>query len=500
MTVWAGRGFHSRTLVSAGTALARYLPLFSITGIYLLLLSLAMLPPAITGYIHGEPDWYEFLYSFGLTFTSGLLLTRVKSSYQYGLGIRTVFLLTVSVWCVVSLYAALPFLLIEHISLADAVFETISGITTTGATVLNNLEQHDYSILLWRSLLQWMGGIGFVITGIALLPILRVGGMRLFWTESSDWTAPKTAGVDRLARSIVLLYLVITIACALAFLAAGMTAFEAVNHAMTTVSTGGFSTSDGSLGNFSPAAHWVACVFMLLGSLPFILLLRGWRRRSAEPLMDAQVRGFLLFLAIVITVIALWLQRHSEYGLLDSLRLCAVNIISVVSTTGFTVTDYSSWGVFPMMVFLLLTTVGGCSGSTAGGVKIFRFQVAGLFLRQELMKLVHPRITTSFEYNRQRISPELMRSLVAFSWAYLCSVGVIALLLALSGLDPLTSLSGALTALANVGPGMGDVIGPANNFSALHEYHKWVLSVGMLLGRLEIITVLVIFFPPFWYR
>lgn len=474
--------------------------LLPIIGMYLLMLAVAMLPPALIGYVYDEANWYEFLVSFAVTAVSGFFFTRIAKDPHFGYRIRSIFLLTSLVWVFVAIFATLPFLLIEHISFTNAFFETVSGITTTGSTVLSGLDTHEHSILLWRSLLQWLGGIGFVVTGIALLPFLNVGGMRLFRSESSDWSEHLTPRIGNLAREIMALYLSLSLLCMLAYYWSGMTPFEAINHAMATISTGGFSTSDQSLGYFSPAAHWVACFFMLVGGLPFMLIIQSWRTRSARVFLDAQVRGYFAFLALAIAGLTLWLYLHSSYDFLDSLRLSSVNVISVVTTTGFAVTDYSAWGTFALLSFFFLTLVGGCSGSTAGGVKIFRFQLAGIFLRQEMLKLVHPNAVVRWKYNGKAVNADVIRSLIAFSWAFLLTIMLITLLLALGGLDKITSLSAAMTAVANVGPGLGDIIGPAGNFAPLHDFHKWVLSIGMLLGRLEVLTVLVILFPAFWRR
>lgn len=407
-------------------------------------------------------------------------------------------MLTTSVWLAVAIFAAIPFILIEHISYTDAFFETLSGVTTTGSTILSGLDELEHSILLWRSLLQWLGGIGFVVTGIAVLPFLNVGGMRLFRTESSDWSERSQPQMKSLARTLLLIYLLLTLACTLAFMLAEMTFFEAINHAMTTVSTGGFSTSDQSLGHFSEGAQWVACLFMVLGGLPFLLLVQSIKGGGLTVLRDEQVRGYLQFLLVVSLALSLWLTWHSDYDFWTALRLSAVNIVSVVTTTGFAVTDYSVWGTFPLMLFFFLILVGGCSGSTAGGVKIFRFQLAIKFLRYEMASLLHPNSVVAWKYNDHIINADIIRALVAFSMAFFLTIMLMTLLLSLNGLDHLSSLSAAMSAVANVGPGLGTTVGPATNFASLPDMSKWVLAIGMLLGRLEILTVVVLLLPGFW--
>lgn len=316
-------------------------------------------------------------------------------------------------------------------------------------TVLSGLDLDSPALLLWRSMLQWLGGLGFIGMAVVILPLLRVGGMRLFRTESSDWSDKVLPRSHMVAKSILALYLGLTLLCVLAYRWAGMSAFEAINHGMTTISTGGYSTSDCSLAHWQqPAVHWLAV--------------------------------------------------HSGMPWLDALRVVSVNVVSVVTTTGFALDDYLQWGDFAIMLFFYLTFVGGCSGSTADGLKIFRFQVAWVLLMSSLRQLVHPRAVISQHYNRHRLDDDIVRSILSFSFFFTITIGLLALALALCGLDWVTALSGAATAVCNVGPGLGEVIGPSGNFASLPDTAKWLLAAGMLLGRLEIITVLVLFTPAFW--
>ncbi len=348
-------------------------------------------------------------------------------------------------------------------------------------------------------MLHWLGGIGFIGMAVAILPLLRVGGMRLFQTESSDWSEKVTPRSHVAANYILWIYVGLTALATLALWLAGMTPFEAINHAMSLISTGGFSTSDASLGHWpQPAIHWVSVVVMMAGALPFTLYVATLRGHKRALLKDQQVRGFVGFLVITWLIVGTWLSLNSDYSWWDAVRIVAVNVTSVVTTTGVALGDYTLWGSFALLLFFYLTFVGGCSGSTAGGLKIFRFQVAGELLMGSLKQLIHPRAVIQKKYNNHPIDEEIVRSLLTFSFFFTITIGAIALGLALIGLDWTTALTGAATAVCNVGPGLGTIIGPAGNFSTLPDAAKWLLTIGMLLGRLEILTVLVLFTPVFW--
>ncbi|WP_095146583.1 TrkH family potassium uptake protein [Pseudomonas sp. Irchel s3b6] len=471
-----------------------------ILGMFLITLAVSMAIPMLTLVAHERSDDLPaFLWSSLITFVCGLLLVAKGRPETVQLRPRDMYLLTTASWVVVCTFAALPMVFIRHISYTDAFFETMSGITTTGSTVLTGLDTASPGLLIWRSMLHWLGGIGFIGMAVAILPMLRVGGMRLFQTESSDWSEKVTPRSHVGATYIVWIYLGLTGLGTLALWLAGMTPFEAVNHAMSLISTGGFSTSDASLGHWTqPAIHWVAVVIMILGSLPFALYVASLRGHRSAVLMDQQVRGFIGFLVITWLAFGTWLWLHSDFGWWDAFRIVAVNVTSVVTTTGVAVGDYTLWGSFSVLLFFYLTFVGGCSGSTAGGLKIFRFQVAAALLMSNLKQLIHPRAVIQKQYNGHSIDEEIVRSLLTFSFFFTITIAVIALGLALIGLDWTTALTGAATAVCNVGPGAGAIIGPAGNFSTLPDAAKWLLTIGMLLGRLEILTVLVLFTPVFW--
>ncbi|MGI4840369.1 MAG: TrkH family potassium uptake protein [Janthinobacterium lividum] len=471
-----------------------------IIGIFLVTLAISMVIPMLTLVIfHRSSDMHSFLWASLITFVCGLALVAPGRPDNAQLRPRDMYMLTVSSWVVVAIFAALPFLLTQHISYTDAFFESMSGITATGSTVLSGLDTMSPGILMWRSLLHWLGGIGFIGMAVAILPLLRIGGMRLFQTESSDRSDKLMPRSHRVAQYIVMVYVGISALGALAFWLAGMSPFDAINHAMSAISTGGFSTSDQSLGKWSqPAVHWVAVVVMILGSVPFTLYVATLRGNRWALIRDEQVQGFLGLLVVTWLVLGTWYWWTAKLPWWDAIRHVALNVTSVVTTTGFALGDYSLWGNFSLMLFFYLGFIGGCSGSTAGGIKIFRFQVAYILLKASLNQLIHPRAVIKQKYNGHRLDEEIVRSILTFSFFFAITICAIALALSLLGLDWMTALTGAASTVSGVGPGLGETIGPAGNFSSLPDTAKWILSGGMLLGRLEIITVLVLCMPAFW--
>lgn len=470
-----------------------------IVGLFLLLLAALLLVPTMYALAASEIEWQPFLKSAVIAAAAGTLLVLAFPIDRFRLFPREAFAVTSLTWLMVSCFASLPMILIEHISFTDAFFETMSGITTTGSTVLTRLDHHPEAILLWRSLLQWVGGIGFIVMGIAILPFLRIGGMHLFQSESSDWTGKVVPRFGGFAKTIGLIYIGLTAANALLYWVFGMTFFDAVNHAMTTVSTGGYSTHDDSMGHFhSRSIQWLGTIFMILGSIPFALYVIAMRGNASTLFADHQVRGFLWLLLLASVSLAVWLMLSQHKPWFDALTLATFNVTSIVTTTGFASDNYQHWGVFAGVLFFYLTFVGGCSGSTTGGIKIFRFQIAFMLLRDHLFRLVHPNAVIDQRYNNREIKIDIVRSILTFSFFFAATIALLALLLSALGLDFQTSLTGAATAVANVGPGLGPVIGPDGNFSTLPDAAKWLLSFGMLLGRLEIMTVLVLLTPMFW--
>ena len=481
--------------------MVNFRPVLFVIGLVLSKIALFMYVPTLVAFFSGTAGFLEFGQAVLITHLVAFICLSVGRTTRFKLSVRDMFLITSLVWTIASAFAALPFVFINHISFTDAYFETMSGITTTGSTVLSGLDGMAPSILLWRSILQWLGGIGFIVMAVAVLPMLNVGGMKLFHTESSDWSDKSSPRAKTVAKNIVLVYLTLTGLCLIGYMLTGMNLFEAINHSFTTLSTGGYSTSDGSMNHFSNGAHWIATLFMFLGGLPFLLFVSALRKRRLDELFkDAQVRGFtILFLASSVGISS-WLVIRDGYSVLDAMRVSMFNIVSVVTTTGFGLEDFTAWGALPTTLFAFLMMAGACSGSTSGGIKVFRFQIAMTLLNKQMMKLIHPSGVFVQRYNQRPVNDDIVRSIIAFGLTFFITIIVIAGALSAMGLDPITSISGAITAVANVGPGMGAVIGPTGNFAPLPDAAKWILSLGMLMGRLEILTLLVLFFPAFWRR
>ncbi len=473
-------------------------PITFTIGLTLSKLALFMWLPTLLAFFTGTPGLAEFLAAVLITHAAAFLCLHLGHKAEFRLGVRDMFLLTSSVWAVACVFGALPFVFINQISFTDAYFETMSGVTTTGSTVLSGLDSMAPSILLWRSLLQWLGGVGFIVLAVAVLPALNVGGMKLFQTESSDKSDKDSPRATNVAKNIVIVYLSLSVLCFLGYWLCDMTVFEAINHAMTTLSTGGYSTSDSSMAHFSSSAQWVATLFMFLGGLPFLLYVQTLRRRELMLFRDAQVRGFFWLVVVVSALMALWLWNKDVFDFEDALRISAFNIISVLTTTGYGLGDFGTWSALTTVLFMFLMPIGACSGSTAGGLKIFRIQVASALFQKQARQLMHPSGVFPQKYNGRPVNDVIIRSMVAFVLSYFGVIIVSAALLGLMDLPPLVAISGAITAVANVGPGLGPIIGPSGNFAGLPDAAKWLLSFDMLLGRLEILTVAVLFFPSFW--
>ncbi len=460
-----------------------------------------MFIPAAVDLALDDIDWLVFAGSALVTiFVGGALVLSMRTAGENRLGLREAFLLTVMSWMSVSAFAAIPFLFSNlGLDVADAVFEAVSGITTTGSTVLTGLDRMHRGILLWRSILQWIGGIGIVVTAIALLPLLQIGGMQLFRTESSDRSEKLFPRLQQIATAFVGIYAGFTALCTIGLWAAGMSFFDALNHAMTTLSTGGYSTHDASIAYYNSATiEIIIAVFMLLGGITFPLHIRALRSGPSVFLRDQQVRWFFALIAIAGLSIAAWNVLIQNMTAAAALRASLFNVISVVTTTGFASTDYTLWGAYPLAAFYFLTFVGGCTGSTSGGIKIFRFQVLYAVAHQQLVQMLAPHRVTVARAQNKEIDTSVAVSVLGFFFFYAMTFAVIALALSLFGLDPITALSGAATAVGNVGPGLGTIIGPAGNFAPLSDGAKWVLSAGMLLGRLEFVTVFVLLTRAFW--
>ena len=476
-------------------------PILLVVGILLIILAVFMVPPMVADLAAGHQDWQVFLTAACLTLFTGVSLVLMnRAPGAADLTGRQAFLLTTIVWVVLTFFAALPLQFSElELSLADAVFEAMSGITTTGSTVIVGLDNAPPGILLWRAILQWLGGIGIIVMGVAILPILSVGGMQLVRAESSDLSDKILPRAAQIASGIGLIYLGLTLACAIAYWSAGMASFDAAAHAMTTIATGGYSTSDGSIGHFAnPSIEWIAVVFMVLGALPFVLYIQATNGQIGAPFRDSQVLWFLGIVGSATVLITCWLAVQSDLPPRDALRSAAFNVISVITGTGYASTDYGLWGTFPVQVMFFLMCIGGCTGSTTGGIKIFRFTVLYAVASAQVARLIRPHSVVITTFNRRPLPQAAAVAVITFVFMFALCFSIGALALSAFGLDYLTAMSGSLTALANVGPGLGPEIGPSGNFSGLPDGAKWILSFAMLVGRLELFTVLILAAPGFW--
>ena len=475
-------------------------PILFIVGILLTTLAIAMCAPGIADAAVDNPDWKVFAGSAGVTLFIGVTLMLTNWTARGRFTIRQAFLMAALSWVVMTAFAALPFLFADlGMSFTDAFFEAMSGITTTGSTVMTGLDGAPDGILLWRSLLQWLGGVGIIVLAVSVLPALSVGGMQLFRVEAFDATDKVLPRATQIAGGITVIYIALTVIWSLALWVAGMNGLEAVSHAMTTIATGGFSTSDQSVGLFqNEKIEMIIIVGMLIGSMPFLLYLRAIRGAPAALLRDSQVQWFLAIAAGSVAVVFAWLWLGEGVALPKAALDSAFNVISIMTGTGYTSTDFQSWGSFPIAMMFFLMFVGGCAGSTACGIKIFRFQVLYATAQAQIRRLLQPHGVFFPHYNHRPISDDVVVAVMSFFFLFVAIFAILAAALGALGLDFITAVSGAATAICNVGPALGPIIGPAGNFSALPDSAKWVLAIGMLLGRLELFTVLVLFAPSFW--
>jgi trk system potassium uptake protein len=474
-------------------------PIIFVLGILLSILSVAMVIPAIVDIAVGHKDWQVFLVAAFVTLFVGVSMMLTTRASLRRFSVRQAFVMTNLAWLVIAVFGALPFQFSElELDPVDAFFESMSGVTTTGSTVIVGLDFAPPGILLWRSVLQWLGGIGIIVMAISILPMLQVGGMQLFRVEAfdADKVLPRAA---QIAGGIAIVYVLLTGAGVLVLWSLGMSGFDAICHAMTSISTGGFSTYDASVGHFNNAGiDWAMSIIMLLGSVPFVLYLRVVRGDLRTVYLDTQVRWFLAIAAICVLLVATWLYHQDFMGPVDALRYSAFNVISVMTGSGFVTADYGRWGSFAVAVMFVITFIGGCAGSTTCGIKIFRLQVLYATANAQIHRLMQPNGVFFPYYNRKPIPDSVAASVMSFFFLFAASFALLTVALGLTGLDFITAVSGAATAISNVGPGLGDVIGPAGNFATLPDSAKLLLSFGMLLGRLELFTVLILLAPAFW--
>ncbi|QPH52994.1 TrkH family potassium uptake protein [Pontivivens ytuae] len=475
-------------------------PIGYVVGLLVLALGAAMLLPALIDLPTEAGASGTFALSSVVTMMAGLtLILSCANSRTRGLDIRQTFLLTVACWLSLPIFGAIPLWTGPvPVSYTDAFFEAMSGLTTTGSTIYSDLDQLSRGTLLWRALLQWMGGVGIIVFALAFLPMLKVGGMQLFRSEAFDTFGKILPRAAEIAGSISGIYLVLTLACALSYGAAGMGLFDAITHAMTTVATGGFANYNNSFAAFTPAAEYMAAIFMILASLPFVRYIQLVAGAHQPLFHDSQIRAFLAILAGAVLVLALWQTAVSEQPTEPAFRKALFNATSIMTGTGYASANYNLWGSFPVAVIFLIGLIGGCAGSTCCSVKVFRFQLLFAALVSQIRQLHSPSGVFRPRYEGRTVADDVMSSVVAFFVMFMLTLGVVTAILGLMGLDMITALSGAATAVANIGPGLGPEIGPAGNFAGLPDQAKWVLAMAMLIGRLELMSVYVLFTVAFW--
>ncbi|MBE0414061.1 TrkH family potassium uptake protein [Yoonia sp.] len=475
-------------------------PVGYVIGLIVATFGLTMLGPLFADVLAGNDHWFIFFEAGVITtLTGGLVALACANGVSAGLSLRQTFLLTSLVWLILPVFAALPFMLgASQSSFTNAFFESMSALTTTGSTTFENLDQLPEGVRLWRGVLQWLGGVGIIVVAMVFLPELRVGGMQIFRAEAFDTMGKILPRAGQIASSISVIYVAMTVACGLAYSATGMLPFDALVHALTTVSTGGMANYDISFQAFGAGAHYVAVIFMVLAALPFVRyvqLLAG----TAQPLWrDTQVHGFFIAIGACVLLITAWLWGREGVMTEVAFREALFNVTSIISGTGYASADYMTWGTFPVVMFFFIGLIGGCAGSTACSVKIFRYQLLFASIKSQLRQIHSPHGVFAPRYQGRPIGDDVLNSVMAFFVAFVLLLGGTAVLLGLTGLDFITSISGAATAIGNIGPGLGPEIGPAGNFVNINDTAKWILTMAMFLGRLEIMVVLTILSIKFW--
>ena len=477
--------------------MSNYKTVFFTLGILQIILGIFMLIPIFVQFFFKEIDSSFFGASI-ITIIFGTLFFLSNLDHDKKLNLQQAFLLTALSWLSIAIFGSLPLIFSEvNFSFTNAFFESMSGITTTGSTIIPNLEEMPKAILLWRAILQWLGGIGIIVMAITLMPIMNVGGMQLFKISNSDSSEKILPKSKEIALRLIYIYSGLTTLCAISYKILGMNTFDSITHSMTTIATGGFSNYNESIGFFNSFPIEIsAMIFIILGSLPFIAYIKFLNGNRKIFISDIQIRTFLkiILISILILSIYLFLDKSSELNF----RTVLFNVISILTGTGYVNAQFDNWGGFPLIIFIGLMFIGGCAGSTTCGIKIFRFQILYSFVLNQLKKIIYPKGVFVLKYNQSPVDDKFTASIISFIYMYLVIFFTITALLSLTGLDFITSISGAATSISNVGPGLGSTIGPNGNFSSLPDISKWILSFGMILGRLELFAILVLFLPSFW--
>ena len=481
--------------------MSNYKTVFFTLGILQIILGISMIFPIIIQIIFGELN-SSFISASLITIIFGTLFLLSNLDQDKKLNLQHAFLLTALSWISVAIFGSLPFIFSDlNLSITDSFFESMSGITTTGSTIITDLNSTPKAILLWRAILQWLGGIGIIVMAITLMPIMNVGGMQLLKVSSTDGSEKILPKTKEISIRLIIIYITLTFLCALFYKIFGMKFFDSLTHSMTTIATGGFSNYNDSIGHFNNfKIEMTSMIFIILGSIPFIAYIKYLSGTKNIFITDTQIKSFIKIIFFSILILFLYLVIFNKSFSEISLRSISFNVISILTGTGYVTQNFDSWGNFPLIYFLMLMFIGGCAGSTTCGIKIFRVQILYLFIKNQLKKIIYPRGVFIIKYDNNNVNEKFMASIISFIYLYIVIFFVIAALLSLSGLDFTTSISGAATSISNVGPGLGELIGPNGNFSQLPDFSKWVLSFGMILGRLELFAILVLFLPSFWQK
>tara|TARA_Y100000591_G_scaffold167485_1_gene144458 strand:+ start:43 stop:1482 length:1440 start_codon:yes stop_codon:yes gene_type:complete len=477
--------------------MTNYKTVFFTLGILQIILGIFMLIPVIVQFVYNEMD-SSFFGSSIMTIIFGTLFFLSNLDHDKKLNLQQAFLLTALSWLSIAIFGSLPFVFSNvEFSFTNAFFESMSGITTTGSTIIPNLESIPKGILLWRAILQWLGGIGIIVMAITLMPIMNVGGMQLFQISNNDSSEKILPKSKEIALRLIYIYSGLTALCAISYKILGMNFFDSLTHSMTTIATGGFSNYNDSIGFFNSVSIEIsAMIFIILGSLPFIAYIKFLSGNNKIFFSDVQIKTFLKIIIFSIVILSIYLVLNNPNQI--NLRSIFFNVISILTGTGYVNAQYDNWGSFPIILFLALMFIGGCAGSTTCGVKIFRIQILYSFIINQLKKIIYPKGVFVLKYDQNPVDNKFISSIISFIYMYLVIFFLITALLSLSGLDFITAISGAATSISNVGPGLGSIIGPNGNFSSLPDISKWILSIGMILGRLELFAILVLFLPSFW--
>lgn len=475
-------------------------PIALVSGTVICAVGFFLFIPLITEVIYKTETWQSYAVPILIYLIVGGSLVITNKNVDLKISLREAFVITVLSWLLMTFLCAVPFLYTEvNLGIVDGLFESMSGVTTTGATILSDLETLPKGILIWRSFLQWLGGIGIVVIALFILPFLRVGGMQFFHLEGDDpydKTLPKISSV---IKKIFIIYSSLTVLLIFLYYIFGMNFFDSVSHSFTTISTGGFSTYDNSFAFFNNEKILViAIIFMILGSLPFLVLVQTSSKNFFAIFKDHQIRVFILVLFVAVILIFYFANPYIEGSFFSKIISVSFNTISIISGTGYISENFENWGNYASVLFLILMFIGGCAGSTTGGLKVFRFQILFKYIYAHLNKMLKPHSIIVSRFNGKEINETTYESVMSFFILYILTFFASALLLSFSGLDFLTCISAAASTISNVGPGLGTIIGPDGNYGTLDSYSKLILILTMFLGRLELLTIIVLLIPSFW--